>query len=118
MVEKGFRPGTIRWVHLECDEGTLLARARHRSHFMPPSLLKSQLETLEPPSAGNCVILDAKLPVPDLVEALRTRFCPQKGCGSAHEKYWYIKSFGGPPGERERGEMKIDQTRPDEIDQK
>ncbi|MGB3773439.1 MAG: gluconokinase [Rhodococcus sp. (in: high G+C Gram-positive bacteria)] len=35
------------FVHLESDYDTLLDRMSNRKHFMPPSLLRSQFETLE-----------------------------------------------------------------------
>lgn len=38
-----------RWIFLEGDRATLLARLQGRSHFFPASLLDSQLATLEPP---------------------------------------------------------------------
>ena len=36
------------FVHLHADVGVLAERLRHRAHFMPLSLLQSQLDTLEP----------------------------------------------------------------------
>ncbi|MFK5582712.1 gluconokinase [Serinicoccus sp. LYQ131] len=36
------------FVHLLGDKGLLLERMSGRDHFMPPSLLESQLDTLEP----------------------------------------------------------------------
>lgn len=36
------------FVHLVGDKGLLLERMSARDHFMPPSLLESQLHTLEP----------------------------------------------------------------------
>jgi gluconokinase len=36
------------FVHLVGDKGLLLERMSTREHFMPPSLLESQLDTLEP----------------------------------------------------------------------
>jgi gluconokinase len=42
---------TIRFVFLEADRDELARRlARRRGHYMPASLLDSQLATLEPPS--------------------------------------------------------------------
>lgn len=38
----------VRFVHLAGDKGLLLERMDARDHFMPPSLLESQLDTLEP----------------------------------------------------------------------
>ena len=43
-------PGTF-FVHLTGDKGMLLERMEERDHFMPPSLLESQLDTLEPLAA-------------------------------------------------------------------
>lgn len=41
----------LRFVFLHGDSGTLAARLAARSgHYMPPSLLQSQLDTLEPPA--------------------------------------------------------------------
>jgi gluconokinase len=40
---------SVRFVHLLADEAVLTDRVTHRhGHFMPPSLLRSQLDTLEP----------------------------------------------------------------------
>jgi gluconokinase len=40
---------SVRFVHLLADEDVLTSRVTHRQgHFMPPSLLRSQLDTLEP----------------------------------------------------------------------
>ncbi|HEX6148218.1 gluconokinase [Nocardioides sp.] len=36
------------FVHMVGDKGLLLERMSAREHFMPPSLLESQLDTLEP----------------------------------------------------------------------
>lgn len=44
LLEGG--PGTY-FVHLVGDKGLLLERMSEREHFMPPSLLESQLDTLE-----------------------------------------------------------------------
>lgn len=46
-VLRGGGPGTY-FVHLEGDKGLLLERMGSREHFMPPELLESQLDTLEP----------------------------------------------------------------------
>jgi gluconokinase len=40
-------PGTF-FVHLAGDEGLMLQRMHEREHFMPPTLLESQLATLQP----------------------------------------------------------------------
>ena len=44
----------LRFVHLHGAPELLAARLRGRSgHYMPPSLLQSQLDTLEPPQADE-----------------------------------------------------------------
>ncbi|MCQ2000195.1 gluconokinase [Arthrobacter zhaoxinii] len=47
-------PGAVTFVHLDGDRELLAERMKTRSgHFMPPSLLPSQLSTLEPLSADE-----------------------------------------------------------------
>lgn len=63
-------PGRTLFVHLHGSESLLAERLSARpGHFMPPSLLPSQLATLEQldPDEGG-VVLDVTAPVPDLVE--------------------------------------------------
>ena len=48
------------FVHLEASPDVLLERMRRRAHFMPPSLLQSQLDTLEPLGAD-----EAGMPIDD-----------------------------------------------------
>jgi gluconokinase len=63
-------PGRTVFLHLHGSEELLSRRLSARpGHFMPPSLLPSQLATLEqlePDESG--VALDIAAPVPDLVE--------------------------------------------------
>lgn len=40
--------GRTVFVHLAGDKNLLMARMEGREHFMPPALLESQLDTLEP----------------------------------------------------------------------
>lgn len=58
---------------LDAPEPVLATRiAGRRGHFMPPSLLASQLATLEPPAGGErALILDATQPIDANVEAAR-----------------------------------------------
>lgn len=51
-------------VFLDGPRELIAERMTRREHFMPPSLLDSQLETLEPPRAGIRVTVDA---TPDAV---------------------------------------------------
>lgn len=53
---------TVKFVHLKADFATIHQRMADRGgHFMPLTLLKSQFETLEQPSAADLTI-DASLP--------------------------------------------------------
>ena len=61
---------TPRFVYLHADFETLTKRMAERDHFMPPALLRSQLDTLEPPSTDEAVVLDATLGVDQLVAAI------------------------------------------------
>jgi gluconokinase len=63
------RPLTFLWLKL--DRETLLTRMQARQgHYMPPSLLHSQLATLEPPAPGEAILtLDARRPPAHLLRA-------------------------------------------------
>ncbi len=67
-------PGTVLFLHVTVDTPRLTDRLEHRSgHFMPPSLLGSQLATLEsldPDEDG--VVLSNDSTVDQLVEAAMT----------------------------------------------
>ncbi|MEO6954934.1 MAG: gluconokinase [Polyangia bacterium] len=60
----------VRFVFLDVDEPTLAARMKARDHFMPPSLLQSQLATLEVPSAKEALRVDAARPIDDVVREI------------------------------------------------
>lgn len=53
-------------VFLQGDPTLIAERMRRRSHFMPVSLLQSQISTLEPPS--QAIVADIRKPVSTLVE--------------------------------------------------
>lgn len=63
----------LRFVHLVGDRALLEERLRHRSgHYMPASLLQSQLDILEPPAPDEAAITLGLDATPDQVEqALR-----------------------------------------------
>jgi len=67
------RPG-VRFVFLTGEPEVLEKRmAARRGHFMPPSLLASQLATLEPPGPSeNAVAVDIGADVNEQVEAIVT----------------------------------------------
>jgi gluconokinase len=53
----------VGFVFLDADRALLVERLERRvDHYMPASLLDSQLATLEPPSADEATIIDAALP--------------------------------------------------------
>lgn len=57
------------FLHLHGTEELLRERMRHREHFMPPELLRSQFETLEPLQPDERgASLDVAPPVAELVE--------------------------------------------------
>lgn len=60
----------LAFVHLDASPALLEARLRGRTdHFMPASLLASQLQTLEPPGATErAATFDAALPAAQIVE--------------------------------------------------
>ena len=63
-------PGTVH-VHLVGDKHELLARLGGRTHFFPPELLESQLDTLEPLAPDeDGVTVDVVRPVDDVVAAV------------------------------------------------
>ncbi len=65
--------GPILFVLLESPKSVLAVRmASRRGHFMPATLLDSQLATLEKPTPdeAHVAVLDGTLPVPDLVSAI------------------------------------------------
>ena len=59
----------LRFIHLHGDKTLLEQRLQYRTgHYMPPSLLSSQLQTLEPPSSDEpAITLDIVLPTDQLV---------------------------------------------------
>jgi len=62
----------IFFLHLDADYQTLHDRMERRRHFMPPSLLRSQFDTLEPlqPDEAGAVI-DDSVPVEQVLEQCR-----------------------------------------------
>ena len=64
----------ICWVYLDGSEALLLDRLAKRSgHFFDPSLLRSQLQTLEVPSQDESIHVDISLPPEQVVDAIVQR---------------------------------------------
>lgn len=60
----------VTFVYLETSERTIAERLKHRlGHFMPPSLLPSQLATLEPPGLDENVVVVDSAGTPEIVMA-------------------------------------------------
>jgi carbohydrate kinase (thermoresistant glucokinase family) len=56
----------LKLVYLRGDHGLLAERMRARSgHYMPPSLLQSQLDTLEPPGVDESAFVADIAPPPE-----------------------------------------------------
>lgn len=62
----------LELVYLEADPAVLEERVSHRpGHYMPASLLDSQLATLQPPTADeHAVTVDSAQPLAELVASL------------------------------------------------
>jgi gluconokinase len=63
--------GSVYFVHLAAPREVLQERMETRSHFMPASLLQSQLDTLEPlgpDEAGRC--FDVTPPANEVCDAV------------------------------------------------
>jgi len=64
------RGGEVRFVYLKGDRATLASRLAARAgHYMPASLLDSQLATLEEPAAA--IVIDIRAPIAVQVTAIR-----------------------------------------------
>ena len=62
---------TVRFVFLKGDPEVLQARLDHRKgHFMPRTMLPSQMAALEEPEPGEALVLDAAKPPNDLVDEI------------------------------------------------
>ena len=68
-LSKGIISEKILWVYLHSDLNTLKKRLEKRTHFMPVSLLESQLEILEVP--GNAIHLEAALTTKEQINQLK-----------------------------------------------
>ena len=68
-LSKGIILEKILWVYLYSDLNTLKKRLEKRAHFMPVSLLESQLEILEVP--GNAIHLEAAQTTKEQINQLK-----------------------------------------------
>jgi gluconokinase len=61
----------VQVVFLNGSRELIAQRMNTRQHFMPPSLLESQLNTLEPPV--DAIVLDAGLPIENMIRQAITQ---------------------------------------------
>jgi gluconokinase len=72
LIPKGIPAGAIRFAYLNVPPDELKRRLEHRQHYAGPSLLSSQLATLEKPK--DAVWIDGTLPVAAEVQSIRDAF--------------------------------------------
>lgn len=61
----------VRVVFLSGSRELIAQRMKNREHFMPPSLLQSQLDTLEPPS--QAIVVDIAKPIETILGEVLAR---------------------------------------------
>ncbi len=83
VLRAGVPEGRLFLVHLDADVDVLTERMAQRTkHFMPPSLLVSQIETLEPLGEDERgVVVDVSPPVSDVAAAALEAVTPAFGTG-------------------------------------
>ena len=70
MLRGGVPAGSASFVHLAAPFEVLRERMESREHFMPASLLQSQLDTLEPLGADEPgTVLDVSAPLAEVVRS-------------------------------------------------
>jgi gluconokinase len=68
--------GAVFFVHLAAPFDVLRARMEAREHFMPPSLLRSQFDTLEPLGPDETgAVFDVTPPADEVVAAVQRFVC-------------------------------------------
>jgi gluconokinase len=76
-LRQGADPRRVAFVHLEVDRATLEQRLQARTdHYMPATLLDSQLATLEPPAATepDAITVDGAQSLSQTIDDLARRF--------------------------------------------
>lgn len=71
----------VGYVFLHGDPALIAQRMQKREHYMPVSLLQSQLETLEPPTYA--IQLDISRPLEANLQAVLQYLYPQQEFGNA-----------------------------------
>lgn len=69
VLRSGTPTGSVSFVHLTAPAEVLRDRMEGRAHFMPASLLQSQLATLEPLGEDeDGLVVDVSRPLPEVVD--------------------------------------------------
>jgi carbohydrate kinase (thermoresistant glucokinase family) len=76
LIATNIPSNALVWIQLNCDRDTLTDRMKNRSHFMPLSLLQSQLDTLEP--CPNALVLNSTENTTQLLQQLKYFIHEQK----------------------------------------
>ncbi|MGA0967373.1 MAG: gluconokinase, partial [Flavobacteriaceae bacterium] len=76
LIATNIPSNTLVWIQLNCDRDILTDRMKNRSHFMPLSLLQSQLDTLEP--CPNALVLNSTENTTQLLQQLKYFIHEQK----------------------------------------
>jgi len=69
LLTEGLAKKRILWVYLKCEIEQLTSRMQKRNHFMPLSLLQSQLHTLEEPK--EAVVLHGHLSLFEMINQIK-----------------------------------------------
>lgn len=71
ILREGLPAGSVYFVHLAAPAAVLRSRMESRDHFMPASLLQSQLDTLEPLEVDEVGgAFDVTVPVDSVCDAV------------------------------------------------
>lgn len=69
LLQQKLAQKTVLWVYLKSEFSVLKKRMENRDHFMPVSLLESQLETLEAPK--KAITIDSSLSIEKMIYQLK-----------------------------------------------
>lgn len=61
----------VHWIVLTGSFETMYHRMQRRNHFMPPTLLQSQFDTLELPDYG--IEIDCSIPIETAIDTIMTK---------------------------------------------
>ena len=71
ILSKNIPANNLIWIYLKCGIKVLEKRINRRNHFMPLSLLKSQINTLEEPK--DAIFLEDSLTIKEQIDEIIKR---------------------------------------------